>query len=411
MAPGCSGQPAWQNKNRMRGNFNFDSFIVRLNNFIPKSLSMGKETRLDAFNDLASELFALQFAQNPVYRNFCERRGIIPGRLGHWSNIPSVPTSVFKDNDLSCLEPEERTSVFHSSGTTEQRPSRHFHNEGSLRIYEKSLLNWFRFNLYPNHLRAKTRDESSIIPYALNLAPWADDGPLVVLTPNPTDAPHSSLVHMFDTIRQATKQPSTAYYGKVNAEGAWQLDFERLVEALKAIAIDNKPCLIFGTAFSFVHLLDQFEEHDLRIRLPTGSRVLETGGYKGRSRWMEKNELYVWMEKKLGIDQYNIVGEYGMSELSSQAYSLHHACDIQSPALPKDTFQFPPWAQVQVISPETGIEVSEGETGLVRVFDLANTYSVMAIQTEDLAIRRANGFELLGRSKTAEPRGCSLMAT
>src|SRR5262249_23981444 len=73
-------------------------------------------------------------------------------------------------------------------------------------------------------------------------------------------------------------------------------------------------------------------------------------------------------------------------------------------------FHFPAWARVQIISPETGREVNEGETGLIRVFDLANVFSVMAIQTEDLGIRRGNGFELVGRASVAEARGCSLMA-
>jgi hypothetical protein len=97
-----------------------------------------------------------------------------------------------------------------------------------------------------------------------------------------------------------------------------------------------------------------------------------------------------------------------MSELSSQAYDraagpsriTHHASRI---------FHFPPWARVQIVSPETGREVGEGETGLIRVFDLANVYSVMAIQTEDLGTRRSDGFALAGRAVLAEPRGCSLM--
>ena len=90
-----------------------------------------------------------------------------------------------------------------------------------------------------------------------------------------------------------------------------------------------------------------------------------------------------------------------MSELSSQAYDT----------TPNATrvFHFPPWARVQIISPETGCEVADGETGLIRVFDLANVFSVMAVQTEDLAVRRGDGFELLGRAVAAESRGCSLM--
>ena len=66
------------------------------------------------------------------------------------------------------------------------------------------------------------------------------------------------------------------------------------------------------------------------------------------------------------------------------------------------------WARTTVISPETGQEVGEGEAGLLRVVDLANVWSVAAIQTEDVVLRRGTGFELLGRAAEAEPRGCSL---
>jgi hypothetical protein len=75
------------------------------------------------------------------------------------------------------------------------------------------------------------------------------------------------------------------------------------------------------------------------------------------------------------------------------------------------TFRFPPWARVQIISPETGREVRDGETGLIRLFDLANVRSVLAIQTEDIGVRRGERFELLGRATQSEPRGCSLMAS
>jgi hypothetical protein len=94
-----------------------------------------------------------------------------------------------------------------------------------------------------------------------------------------------------------------------------------------------------------------------------------------------------------------------MSELSSQAYdseTIHSSSVIRH-------FHFPPWARAQIVSPETGCEVRDGESGLIRILDLANVFSVLAIQTEDLAVRRGDGFELIGRAEMAEPRGCSLM--
>ena len=48
-------------------------------------------------------------------------------------------------------------------------------------------------------------------------------------------------------------------------------------------------------------------------------------------------------------------------------------------------------------------------TGLIRKVDLANVFSFMAIQTEDLGVRRGDGFELVGRTAFAEARGCSLL--
>jgi hypothetical protein len=63
-----------------------------------------------------------------------------------------------------------------------------------------------------------------------------------------------------------------------------------------------------------------------------------------------------------------------------------------------------------VIDPETGDECSDGETGVLRVFDLANVGSCCVLQTRDLAIRRDAHFELIGRDPAALPRGCSRSA-
>ena len=229
---------------------------------------------------------------------------------------------------------------------------------------------------------------------------------------------------MFEAVRQKIGAVEPAFVGEIAPDGSWALDFDA---APAALADNSKlktqnPKLILGTAFSFVHLLDFLGEHHLRFQLPPGSRVMETGGYKNRSRSMPKEELHALITERLGVPPENIVCEYGMSELSSQAYAPGAPAYSRrvltgankrpagwKPALPVP-LHFPPWARVQLISPETGREVTNGETGLIRIFDLANVFSVLAVQTEDLGIRRGDGFELLGRSPLAEPRGCSLMS-
>ena len=88
----------------------------------------------------------------------------------------------------------------------------------------------------------------------------------------------------------------------------------------------------------------------------------------------------------------------------------HSRSHLQPLAFSLQPFRFPPWARAQVVSPETGREVADGQTGIIQILDLANVFSVAAVQTEDLGIRRGTGFELVGRAGQAEPRGCSLMA-
>ncbi len=142
----------------------------------------------------------------------------------------------------------------------------------------------------------------------------------------------------------------------------------------------------------------------MRYRLAAGSRVMETGGYKGRSRVLSKTDLHAGIGRHLGIAPDHIVCEYGMSELGSQAYG--RSVDAGAGLV----LRFPPWARVRVVSPETGAEVSDGGVGLVRIHDLANVWSAAAVETADLAVRRGDGLELRGRAGAAEPRGCSLMA-
>jgi hypothetical protein len=410
MLAGCGGKPA-VNKHRM--NKELFSFASRLRELIANRQSAIGNRQ---FSELALELFALQFENNAAYRKICQARGLTPKVVEHWTQIPAVPTGAFKELELSCIPAEERTAIFHSSGTTEQKPSRHFHNAESLAVYEASLWTWFAANVAigtPSTVSANFQSDIVRAEAVLGV-PLERQCQIILLTPPPEQAPHSSLVHMFETVRRnlggASVPASRAEFpGKLAADGSWALDFDDALAALgnnPQSAIRN-PQLILGTAFSFVHLLDYLVERDLRVELPAGSRVMETGGYKNRSRSMPKVELHSLIMERLGVPAENIICEYGMSELSSQAYDseIHHPSSTLHPRI----FRFPPWARIQIISPETGREVRDGETGLIRIFDLANVFSVAAIQTEDLGIRRGDGFELVGRAQLAEPRGCSLM--
>jgi len=333
------------------------------------------------FEDRAFLLFALQFELNPDYRLLCESRGVSPMTVQCWQQIPAIPTTAFKELPLSCIPSRARTAYFESSGTSRRIRGRHWHHAESLALYSESLLQWFEACRRPD-------------PHQPSM---------IILTPPPAAVPHSSLVFMFDALRRRWNIDSSTFLGELS-DDAWTLDRARVHSAFQRATESNHPVAVFGTAFSFVQLLDDFATRSVRHNLPEKSWVLETGGYKGRSRAIPKVELHALITHHLGVPEFHIFSEYGMSELSSQAYDR-----LSEPgAASQRHFLFPPWARSRVISPETGTEVRDGETGLLQVFDLANAFSVLAIQTEDLATRRGDGFELRGRATSSEPRGCSL---
>jgi hypothetical protein len=330
------------------------------------------------FEHLALELFRLQYDHVPAYRVFCESQGAHPRSVADWAQIPAVPTNAFKDLEFTSIAPGHRSAVFCSSGTTEQRPSRHFHHEQSLAVYESSLLAW----------------TSEHLPL--------EGANLIFLTPDPKQAPRSSLVRMFAAIGHCHAVRRATFVGTLAPDGAWEVNDNHTFALLKACEAAREPVGVLGTAFNFVHLIDALDE--LRFSLAPDSWMLETGGYKGRSRSMPRTELHSLLSAKFGVAPDRIITEYGMCELSSQAYDT----SLVHPRQNDRVFRFPPWARTLIVSPETGREVCAGEIGLLRVYDLANVYSVMAIETQDLS-RAGADFELIGRAEAVEPRGCSLM--
>jgi hypothetical protein len=141
------------------------------------------------------------------------------------------------------------------------------------------------------------------------------------------------------------------------------------------------------------------------LALPAGARLMETGGFKGRARERSREALYAELEAALGVPPERIVNQYGMTELGSQFYDtvLHDPGGARRKRVP-------PWVRVRLLDPLSGAEVEAGEPGLVTVVDLANTGSVLALQTADLGRSVGDGFEVLGRSPGAEARGCSIAA-
>ena len=311
------------------------------------------ETGRGEMGPLALALFARQYTLSAPYRRLCAGQNASPGTVTRWQDIPAVPAAAFKVFDLSCAPLPETVAVFHSSGTTGAQTSKHYFDADALKLYEISL-------------RAGFHAALSARPRKL----WA-------LMPEPSAAPNSSLSHM------------------LGALGAERFFWDNDAALSAAFSELSEPVTLFGTAFAFVQL---FDGTDRCWSLPLGSVVVETGGFKGRTREVPRDELYELFGSRLGVALTDCHSEYGMSEMASQFYG--RGLDPEK--------RGPHWVRTRAIDAGTGEDVPAGTPGLLRHYDLANLNSVLALQTQDLGTLTPGGFVLHGRAPDAEVRGCSL---
>jgi hypothetical protein len=333
------------------------------------------------FNDLALRVFRFQCEHNRAYRGFVARRGVEPERAENWEGIPFLPTRAFKAAALVSGKVEVAERVFRTSGTTGGRELRGSHHVRDLHLYRENLLPNFAAHLLENARETL---------------------PILCLLPSAETAPDSSLSFMMAEAIRSFGTDSSGFF--VGSEGS--IESRSFLEALEGVAGVGAPVLVAGTAFSFVAWTKEALEKGWRFTLPAGSRIMETGGYKGRSTVLSRDDLYGALTEALGVPEGRIVNEYGMTELLSQFYEPGLSAGFGG--LSDRFLSPPPWVRTSVLDPMTLEPRTQGEVGVLAHFDLANLGSVAAILTEDLGLRVPGGFRLVGRAPGSEPRGCSL---
>ena len=329
-----------------------------------------------AFDAHARALFAYQVRHNEPYARYAAACGFSAAKPPRsWREIPAVPASAFKDATLATFDVARAELEFHTSGTTDVVAGKHFVERAAL--YDVSLAAGF---------------DRFVVPERTGLR-------FLNFVPSPRRQPHSSLGYMVGYVSVLCGDGRAGYF----ADGA-ALDVAGFTSALDdAIDAAQAVCVV-GTAFALLALLAALETAKRCFAAPAGSRLMETGGFKGRTRVVPRDELYRRLESALGIPQASIVAEYGMTELLSQYYDLPES---RSSTLRIKTA--PPWLRTLVVD-SVGAVLAAGEIGFLRHVDLANRSSVVAVLTEDRGYATQGGIVLVGRELDAPPRGCSLDA-
>jgi len=309
-----------------------------------------------SFDELAIAVFNYQAKENRVFKAYLEGIGH-SCQAASISELAFMPIELFKNHTIKTGDWQEET-VFESSGTTGIQTSRHYVR--SLKDYQVSTVAAFE-ECY-----------GSLEQYTI-----------LALLPSYIERGNSGLIAMVDHFITLSQSEDSGYYLQ---------DVNSLLDKLLLLRERGSKTLLWGVTFG---LLDFVEKH--QIDFPE-LIVMETGGMKGRRDEMLREEVHHLLKRAFHVQ--NIHSEYGMTELSSQAYS-------------KGLGLFEPSRTMRALSRDINdpFEMrSYGKTGALNIIDLQNIYSCSFIETKDLGRVYENGtFEVMGRMDNSDIRGCNLM--
>lgn len=304
------------------------------------------------FEQVALEVFRFQAEQCAPYKQYIELLGIAPYDVISIVQIPFLPIEFFKTFDIYCGEGQPE-KVFTSSNTGGTVASRHAMQ--SLAHYERTFTAAFE-----KFYGATER--------------WSIYG----LLPNYLAREGSSLVYMTDRL-----------IARCGSGGFYLDEYEKLLADMEA---DPKPKILLGVSYALWDLAEKFA-----LQL-SDTIVMETGGMKGYREELPKAEFHQILTSAFGVEK--IHSEYGMAELTSQAYSAGDGI-----------FRSPEWMRVLIRDVNNPLRIlPNGSRGAINIIDLANLSSCAFIATQDVGVVFNDGsFSIEGRLSGADIRGCNLL--
>ncbi|MBS1783350.1 MAG: acyl transferase [Bacteroidetes bacterium] len=311
-----------------------------------------------SFEHIALILFEYQYTNNTLYKSFADALNKSPRQVNQLTDIPFLPISFFKSHEIYTGYKQKATTIFESSGTTQDTPSKHL--VADIKLYDSNLLHGFS-QFYGN----------------------PSDYVFLALLPSYLERKSASLVHMARVLMSQSKHPDNGFY----------LDEkEKLAKTLQALESRHQRTLLLGVTFALLDFAEAFPQQ------LSNTIIMETGGMKGRKEERTRAEVHQFLKERFRVP--SIHSEYGMTELLSQAYSQSDGLFLSSNTL-----------KIMIRDMKDPLSIAYSGRGAINLIDLANIDSCAFIATDDIGYMHANGqFEVQGRLDYSALRGCSLMA-
>lgn len=305
----------------------------------------------------------------------------LPAVADYWRRTQrgfGVPDTAFKGTSPYLFPDEPPARTFRTSGTSGTAKGVAHYSARGMELMDLSILAGARANV----VRGLDR------PMILRLVPPEQLAPEMVMA------------HGMELIARELGHPTLSAC-VVTPSG---VDLPLLCSRLDVAVAEGIPVVLIGGSFAFVNVCDALEAQKRSWSLAAGSRMIDAGGFKGRSRVASVEGLRSAAARVFGIAPGANTNLFGMTELASQLYD---AADIAVGPLGERPKGRTAYVQPRVRDAQTLARRDAG-VGLLEVVDLCIIDRPHVVLTGDRGIARPEGVAIAGRIERGQSRGCSL---
>jgi len=341
-------------------------------------IAAGVDAEVPDWNGTCLRMFDLHYQVNPIFREFCDAKKVKPGDVSRWQDVPMVYNDVFKTHLVASFPLEQAVMGCLTGGTTSLTQRRRiFRDEEGKKLVFAANRTMTGAYLFPDFEAGKRCR-------------------ILILAPSPDLAPSMGMAIGMEQTRQA--------FGTADSQfllGRTGIDVNGLLKALREAEASGVPVALIGATSAYVYFFQACRRKKMKFRLPSGSRVCDGGGYRGRFGIVTRDDYLAMVEEVLGVPGSHCVNVLGEAETATNLFDDSLRRVVKGQPARKRTRPVPPWSRVLAMDVATLQPLPDGEVGLLAHWDLANVPTVLAVITDNLGYTTdgGRGCEMVGRAK------------
>jgi hypothetical protein len=337
------------------------------------------------FSDAMYEAFIHHYNNNQLFQNFCANNGFsLDARPEKLSDYPYLPVNIFKNKKLSSIPEDQITGILNSSATSGVPSSI------TLDVLTTKRQSLVSAKIMSSYLGNKRR-------------------PLFILDSDPLKSRSFEISARAAASRGFLILANKMEYFLKETDELLSFNTEKFESEIEKLNVSDDEISVFGFTFIlYQNVVKPLKDKGITFKLPKNSKIAHIGGWKKlESQKVSKEQFLTDVSQVLGVKKENIFDFYGFTEQMGLVY-------VSKGNLPKLT---PVYSEIIIRDFQTLEPVEDGKEGLIQILTpIPHSYPGISVLTEDVGRILGHGkdstgrigtqFEIIGRAKEAETRGC-----